>query len=265
MSRRGAFSLVELLVVIAIICVLVAILLPALSGAMARARESKCLSNCRQAAMALVAYAGDNKSAYPAVPVPTGLASTPNQYRYGGLAGFFSLDQRGDGTHAGFSGVYSNGAEMPILRGYLSHLGVLKCPTDREDRFYGIPYGPSGNTSYAAAVAKRPEACAKEEDVVSYNISYLYFTGQSGAPHEVVLWADETNGPDLDDLAWYGPGFGGGTSANSSAAGAVSIGRFAPVDNHRDSGGSVAVSDGSARFCKNDGFCPPGRSRTCVD
>jgi prepilin-type N-terminal cleavage/methylation domain-containing protein len=262
---RRAFSLIELLVVIAIIGVLVSILLPALSGTMARARESRCLSNCRQAVMALTAYAGDNKAAFPAVPVPTGLASTPNQYRYGGLAGFFSLNQTGDGSSPGFmGGTYSNGSEFPIMCGYLSAPGVLKCPPDRADRYYGNPYGPMGNTSFAAATPKRPEVCGPKTDVVSYNISYLYFTGHSARDY-LVLWADETNGPDLDALAWYGPGFPGQTSANSTAAGAAGIGRYAHGDNHAAQGGCFASSDGSARFEKNDRSLPPGGSPTCVD
>ncbi len=267
MRRVAAFSLVELLVVIAIIGVLVSVLLPALSGAMARARQTRCLANCQQAALALSAYAGDFKSAFPAVPVPPGMASTPNQYRYGGLAGFLSLNQQGDGVHVGFTGgAYSNGVQTPVFHGYMSNLGALKCPSDREDRYYGNPYGPGGNTSYAAATVIRPEPCARDEDVVSYTISYLYFTGKSVAgPHDHLLWADETNGPDIDDLAWYGPWNTSNTNANSAAAGAASIGRYAPVDNHGASGGSVAVSDGSARFWKNDRTFPPASAPNCVD
>lgn len=268
MPGRG-FSLIELLVVIAIIGVLISLLLPALSGAMNRARETRCLANCQQAALALSAYAGDNKSVFPAVPVPAGLPSTPNQYRYGGLAGFFSLNQVGDGTLAGFTGgAYSNGVQFPVLHGYLTSLGSLRCPSDREDRYYGMPYGPTGNTSYAAAAAVRPEPISHDGDAVSYNISYLYFTGQLATTSpSVLLWADETNGPDLDGLAWYGDGTApaGSTTPNSVAAGAVAAGRYAPVDNHKAAGGNFAASDGSARFQGGDRYFPPRFMQTCVD
>ncbi len=57
--RHHGFTLIELLVVISIIALLVALLLPALKTARDAARSAQCLSNQRQAGIALKIYADD--------------------------------------------------------------------------------------------------------------------------------------------------------------------------------------------------------------
>lgn len=65
-SIRG-FTLIELLVVIAIISLLAAILFPVFSMAREDARKTQCLSNTRQAGMALMQYVQDYDETTPNV------------------------------------------------------------------------------------------------------------------------------------------------------------------------------------------------------
>jgi prepilin-type N-terminal cleavage/methylation domain-containing protein/prepilin-type processing-associated H-X9-DG protein len=62
--RRG-FTLIELLVVIAIIAILAAILFPVFAKAREKARQSSCLSNVKQIALAILQYAQDYDERFP--------------------------------------------------------------------------------------------------------------------------------------------------------------------------------------------------------
>jgi prepilin-type N-terminal cleavage/methylation domain-containing protein len=80
------FSLIELLVVIAIICILAALLLPAVGTVRGHANDAKCISNLRQLGIGIQSYAVDHSETLPG-PCPAGvgtslISSSKNQLIY---------------------------------------------------------------------------------------------------------------------------------------------------------------------------------------
>jgi len=98
---RSAFTLIELLVVIAIIAILAAILFPVFAQAREKARQTSCLSNSKQIALAVMMYVQDTDETYPIVQW---WADYPWSTMQGGWA--FAV--------------------MP----YIKNLGIWKCPSD---------------------------------------------------------------------------------------------------------------------------------------
>ena len=84
--KRNGFTLIELLVVIAIIAILAAILFPVFAQAREKARQTACLSNMRQLAMAVHMYAADHKDRLPYIPHPQHSLGDGTCYISGGPA-----------------------------------------------------------------------------------------------------------------------------------------------------------------------------------
>ncbi|MEM6312585.1 MAG: type II secretion system protein [Planctomycetota bacterium] len=123
-SRCSAFTLVELLVVIGIIAVLVAILLPALSGARRQAKATVCASNQRQLATGLLMYTEEQAGVLPVyLPHLPGndakIVSSPiKTYRVGYNDNSEGPDDPNPANHG-----------ILFTEGYLATPGVFYCPS----------------------------------------------------------------------------------------------------------------------------------------
>ena len=119
--RRAAFTLIELLVVIAIISILAAFLFPVFMTARERARQTVCLSNTKQLALAEYMYVQDNDETFWATP----------EYRSVPL---HSLPSWSD-----------------LLMPYVKDTKLFSCPSNTDelpwDPFYQYPANPPGSAS----------------------------------------------------------------------------------------------------------------------
>ncbi len=115
--RKSAFTLIELLVVIAIIAILAAILFPVFAQAREKARETSCLSNMKQIALALRMYSQDyDESLFASGQLPTMPATAPD--------GQNIVRMMGGGT-------------VLFLLPYTKNEQIFKCPSDSGDNYWG--------------------------------------------------------------------------------------------------------------------------------
>jgi len=91
-----AFTLVELLVVIGIIALLIAILLPALSGAREQANRVKCAANLHSIGQAMMLYAQENHGQYPRTKYAG--SGTPHFFNCDGTGLPFGMEPNGNPT-----------------------------------------------------------------------------------------------------------------------------------------------------------------------
>ena len=108
-----AFTLVELLVVVTIIGLLAGLGVPAISGALKKAKSGACLSNLRQIGIATLAYAADNSFSFP----DAGSGNTPAWAT--NLAAFMSTDTKSK------KGIFvCPGAEKPVQEAGFGEVAV---------------------------------------------------------------------------------------------------------------------------------------------
>lgn len=110
---RGGFTLVEILVVIAIIAILASVTLPAVTGALKKARENAAMQVARSLELTMFQYAIDNDQTYPGT-------STNNNN---------NNNANGTGSVAIF--------ETLVGGGYLSNTDSLVIPGSNQQKYSG--------------------------------------------------------------------------------------------------------------------------------
>ncbi|MCM8761773.1 MAG: DUF1559 domain-containing protein, partial [Candidatus Omnitrophica bacterium] len=102
---QSGFTLIELLIAVAIIAILAAMLLPALSKAREKARETVCMNNLRQIYLAFQFYFQDYNEYFPCVDDPV----STNPYYW----------------------LWMGRGWRRFLIPYINNLRILYCPSDR--------------------------------------------------------------------------------------------------------------------------------------
>jgi prepilin-type N-terminal cleavage/methylation domain-containing protein/prepilin-type processing-associated H-X9-DG protein len=109
-TSPAGFTLIELLVVIAIIAILAAILFPVFAQAREKARQTACLSNCKQMGNGIMMYTQDYDETLPSTQMGNGAADTG-----------IGIDQS---VGPAYAWSYS-------IQPYVKNYGIFTCPSNR--------------------------------------------------------------------------------------------------------------------------------------
>ena len=112
MSSRKGFTLIELLVVIAIIAILAAILFPVFARAREKARQTSCLSNVKQMALAVIMYVQDYDETFP-------------------IAYYYSADWNEEWAWDFYTNYGSGASGLGLIGPYTKNQQLSQCPSFR--------------------------------------------------------------------------------------------------------------------------------------
>lgn len=232
---RRAFTLIELLVVIAIIAILAAILFPVFAQAREKARQTMCLSNCRQLGLATQAYAQDYDDT-----LLTLWFYTNSDYQRNPLYQQYQYMMWG-----------------PLLMPYVKNKGVFACPNGPTgDHFVGGPAHDRyvmnlGYNEYIFRGVEIPEvgvpSLSKLSDFPA-GVSGIALIADSALPGWFHDWGNYDNGTNLPVQGEH-PLWGMHRIKCANGYWGAPQGGFNPCRyRHPEGGANIVYADGHARF-----------------
>ena len=213
---KKGFTLIELLVVIAIIAILAAILFPVFAQAREKARQTSCLSNCKQIGTAVQLYVDDWDDTYPMGFFDLINGGTAEDYihtaartsTYAGypVSKFYTANLGGYGCESANYWYTWADAIFP----YVKNLNMYMCPSGHKDMLgYGYNvwlsggiqgmtqkgrehWGASMQTTSVSQIKNSAETVFILDAPQRYNSTY--YTMVSGSPYMINGWgADYTS------------------------------------------------------------------------
>jgi prepilin-type N-terminal cleavage/methylation domain-containing protein len=201
---RRAFSLIELLVVIAIIGILAALLLPALSGAKAKAQRMACANNFKQLGIAWTMYGGENRGALPScVPYHPPFATNLNAWVLGNAQTIPQDPAYGELTpgvnDATNAACITQGTMFP----YTGSTTIYRCPLDRREEG-GLPYvrSYSMNTwmnGLSFSDSSRT-VYTRESEIPSFSQLFVFTDEDPGSVNDALFVVFMNSGSSMKDI-----------------------------------------------------------------